>query len=80
MKLLSAFESSLDEGGILISSCFERHETGTDRLATLVGPSPSRSLRYAVFFRVVLVSSLLTDGRSLRQIMPYTTPRKTYFS
>ncbi|KAK3321258.1 hypothetical protein B0T19DRAFT_262748 [Cercophora scortea] len=36
MTLLSAFESSLDDGHIAIYSCFETHETGTDRLATLV--------------------------------------------
>ncbi|KAK4216522.1 hypothetical protein QBC37DRAFT_337951 [Rhypophila decipiens] len=36
MRLLSAFESSLDDGHIAIFSCFEKNETGTDRLATLV--------------------------------------------
>ncbi|KAK0612772.1 hypothetical protein B0T17DRAFT_384102 [Bombardia bombarda] len=39
MRLLSSFESSLDDGHSTIYSCYENHETGTDRLATLVSPS-----------------------------------------
>jgi len=36
MRLLSAFESSLDDGHISLYSCYEKNETGTDRLAMLV--------------------------------------------
>jgi hypothetical protein len=39
MRLLHEFEESLDDGHITIYSCFENHETPTDRLAALVRKS-----------------------------------------